>query len=495
MGIIIRQAAYSSVFSYVGVLIGFLNITILMNRWLTPDELGLREVLLNIAMILSQLGSLGAISSMVKFYPFFRVDNKTDKGLLGIGFVITLIGFLFFSGLLMILKPYLLTNYADESAYLTDFFWLLFPLSFLLLNNQVLEGYIRAKSQISVPTFIKEVLHRLIVLLLLVIYRFEVIDFTAFMLLFVCSYAVNSVLYFFYLLLNNELDLSVDRFFFRKRFRKVFLNYGFFSILSGFSNLLIAKVDIIMIGFAIGFSASAIYANAVYLTVLIFIPGIAISKIASPIIAKSLKENDFEEIDMIYKKSSTNQFLIGGVIFLLLWINIDAFFEFQRPVYKEGKYVLCVLGLSRVLTMFFGVSGPILSLSKYYRLDTITSISLAILTVLTNYIMIPVYGIEGAAYATMFSLTAFYSVRFVLIKKHLNIQPFSKQTIILVVVFITAYLAVSLVPFLINIYVDSIVRSILILLIISFLVIKLNVSEDVSRLFQLVRNRISFRVK
>lgn len=485
MGIIVKQAFFSSIFSYLGALLGFLNVTILMNRWLTPDELGLREILLTIAVLVSQLGGLGSTNSIVKFYPFFRIKGSTkDKGLLMIGALISFAGFILFGGLIFLFKNDIISRFNDDGTLFLDFFWLLFPLSFLLLSNSLLEGYIKSRSNITFPTFIKEVFHRILVLAILVCYYFKFFDYSIFILLFVFSYAISAAVCLVYLALKKQLDLRVDYDFFNRRLRKVFFNYSLFSIMSGFSNLLIAKIDILMIGFVLGFSSSAIYANAAYLSVLIFIPATAIAKISSPIIAHEFKLKRIVEIDKIYKKSSTNQLLLGGLIFILLMVNIDSFFELQRPEYKAGKFVLILLGGARVITMLFGVAGPIIHISKFYRFDTITSIILAFVTYLTNYIMIPIYGMEGAAFATMVSLSLFYCVRYVFIKKKIGIQPFTRNTLVVALILAGTFILGTYLPKIGNIYLDTMYRSIIVISFMGGLTIYFEVSEEINRLFR-----------
>jgi O-antigen/teichoic acid export membrane protein len=484
LGVIVKQATYSTIFSYVGALLGFLNVTILMNRWFTTEELGLREIILNIAVIFAQLASLGTTNSLVKFFPFFNRTSNKDNGLLTIGAFISLVGFLVFAIILFIFKGVLIEKFNTKSVLFEEYFWTLFPLALLLLYNQLLENYIKARSRTALTTFLKEIFHRLIVVALLILFYYKTIDYYEFIIYFILSYSVTIFIYIAHLYYNKELYLKVDFKYFPARFRKIYFNYSLYSILSGFSNLLIAKIDIIMIGFVLGLTSTAIYANAVYLSVLIFIPALAMTKIASPIIAKEFKFKRIKEIEILYKKSSTTQFLVGGIIFILMWSSIDNFYEIQREEYRQGKFVLFLLGSSRVISMLFGLAGPIIHISKYYRFDTVTSISLAVLTVITNYIAIPLYGIEGAAFATMTSLSLFYFIRYLFVKQKIGIQPFTRDTAVVAIILICAFLLGKFLPKISNIYFDTIYRSVIVSLFAVFFTIYMKVSEEINRLFR-----------
>jgi hypothetical protein len=56
----------------------------------------------------------------------------------------------------------------------------------------------------------------------------------------------------------------------------------------------------------------------------------SISAISAPIAAEALKKGDFEMVNALYKKVSLHQLLIGGLIFILLWTNIDNILPFCR---------------------------------------------------------------------------------------------------------------------------------------------------------------------
>jgi O-antigen/teichoic acid export membrane protein len=493
LGIIIRQAVISTVFSYLGAILGFLNVSLLMNRLFTIEQFGLREALLSIAVIAATFSSLGSASSLVRFFPFFNREGKNDGGLLSISIIISFFGFLITAIILLLIQNTVIETYIGRTTLFKEYFWVLFPLTFLLLMNLVLEGYIKARARTALTTFVKEVFHRFLITIILVLFYYELIDFRLFIVVFLCAYFLTLVIYVIHLQLEGELFAKIDFRYFPNKMRKVYFNYSFFSILSGFSNLLIAKVDILMVGYFLGGVGLAIYANAVYLSVLIFIPAVAITKIASPIIARAFKLKRIDEIEVIYKKSSTTQFLAGGMAFILLWSNLDNFFEFQRIEYRQGKMVLFFLGLSRVLTMMFGVAGSIINISRYYRFDTITSVTLAIFTVISNAIMIPLWGLEGGAISTMFSLTLFYLIRAQFVRFKFDIHPFSIQTVQVAIILVSAFGIAEILPYAFNIYFDTLYRSIILVLYVGFFTLYLNISEDINRLYKKVLAKVDFR--
>jgi O-antigen/teichoic acid export membrane protein len=258
---------------------------------------------------------------------------------------------------------------------------------------------------------VKNVLHRCLLTVFIVLLHLEYIDYYQFLALFVGSYALVVLFYFVYLWVKGYLSFKIHFDFFSRRLRGVFYNYSFFSVMSNFSSIVVTRVDVLMIGYFLGLEAVAIYTNAFFLTVLLMVPSVSMANITLPLLSNSWKDRNIEKIDEIYKKTSLTQFLMGGAIFILMWSSIDNFFELQRPEYIAGKWVFFFLGLSKVINLIFGVNHQIINITKYYRFDSFSSLVLALMTVISNIIMIKAMGILGAAIATAVSLVLFNLIR------------------------------------------------------------------------------------
>ncbi len=495
MGIVSKQASNATFFSYLGVVIGFVNVALLMNRWFEPEEFGLRSILLDAAVIYSQVAHLGTYRSLVKFFPFFNREGKSDNGLLSIGLLVSLLGFLLVGLALLIFKDQVINFYIEKSALLVDYFWIIFPLSFLLLYNNVFESYLQSRAKTAYAVFLKSIFNRLITSLLLFLVYLKHLDFHGFLICFVFSYVLSILLFIQYLSKRKELEFSINKKLFSGKLKKVYANYSLFSILSGVSSVLVNKIDALMIGAMIGLSSTAVYANAVYLSILINIPADAIGKISFPLMAKSWKEKKMDEIQILYQKTSLTQFLIGGSIFVLMWSSLDNFFTLQREIYATGKWVFLLLSGARMVNMIFGVNGQIINVSKFFRFDTTTSLLLAVLTILTNLYCIPIWGIEGAAFATALSIVLFNLVRFFYVYAKLKVQPFTKETLAVLIILFIAFLIGEYLPYWHSFYLDTIYRSIVITLSIALPVYYFKLSDDINEYVDRTLGRFGIRLQ
>jgi O-antigen/teichoic acid export membrane protein len=488
MGIIMRQAAYSSVFSYVGVALGFLNVAIFMNRWLTLEELGLRNILLDIAIIYAQFANFGMYRGMVKFFPFFRTNDNSDRGLLSIASLTAIAGFLTLAIPLFLFQDQILDLYASNSSMIRNYYFAIFPLSFFLIFAGLLESYLQARSETVISSFVKNILHRCLLTVFIVLFHLEYVDYYQFLALFVGSYALVVLFYFGYLWVKGYLSFKIHFDFFNRRLRGVFYSYSFFSVMSNFSSIVVTRVDVLMIGHYLGLESVAIYTNAFFLTVLLMVPSVAMGNITLPLLSNSWKERNIEKIDEIYKKTSLTQFLMGGAIFILMWSSIDNFFELQRPEYIAGKWVFFFLGISKVINLIFGVNHQIINITKYYRFDSFSSLVLAVMTIISNIIMINAMGILGAAIATAVSLVLFNLIRSYFLYKKLRIQPFTLKSVTLFLILLGAFIIGEMIPFVENIYIDTAFRSVVISAFILFLTVRLNISEEINSIYNRMLN-------
>jgi O-antigen/teichoic acid export membrane protein len=133
--------------------------------------------------------------------------------------------------------------------------------------------------------------------------------------------------------------------------------------------------------------------------------------------------------------------------------------------------------------MLFGPSSEIIVLSKYYRFNILLIILLAALVIISNNILIPRYGIEGAAWGSAFALVMFNVIKFVFIYLKFGIQPFEWATVkVLIIGSIT--LLINMVLFKAdNIFLDILVRSAVITLIFSSLILWSRASADANGIF------------
>ena len=104
-----------------------------------------------------------------------------------------------------------------------------------------------------------------------------------------------------------------------------------------------------------------------------------------------------DEMNTLYRDVSTMSLIIGGYLFAVVWANRIELFSFLPEEFTAGIMVFLFLMIGKLFDMYMGINSMILNTSKKYRIDILFTFILIVLTGLLNYLLIPIYGIKGAA--------------------------------------------------------------------------------------------------
>ena len=250
-----------------------------------------------------------------------------------------------------------------------------------------------------------------------------------------------------------------------------------------------------MVTSLLGLSQTGIYTTAFYIGMIIEIPRRAISQISIPFISENIKNQNFNKIEVYYREISLHQTLIGVLFYLLIIINLDQIFNLI-PNYESfisGKNVVYIIGFTKLIIMFFSFNSEIISLSKYYRFTVITIIILAIISIALNLLLIPIFGIEGAAYASLISISIFNLVKFIFLKIKMKISPFSNKSIIVLLIGILLFLMSFYFPNFDNPFINIIYKSFITTFLYLLIVLLLGVSKDFNFLLKRWINKTLFK--
>lgn len=490
MGIVVRQSVKNTIYSYLGVALGFLNVIWLYPHILEPSQFGLTKLLTSLAALVSQFGLLGMGQITLKYFPYFRDEKRHHRGFLFFALIISTIGFLLLCILFFLFKGTVVNAYQAKSPLFTQYYYYLLPLIGFTLFFTFFDFYSRALYRTVFPSFVSDVLLRFLNTLIILIFWMHWVGFHTFVLLYIGCTAIQMLLMVIYLASSGHFHLKPDFSFFRRYLVKEIIKYGLFSILAGMAYIAINNIDIIMLGALTGLASTAVYYVAFSVGTLIEIPGRAIRRITFPLIHNAWKQEDRSYVSGLYKKTSMNQFLPGVLIFIMIWASVNNLIAFLPHEYASGKYVILFIGFARLFDMITGANGGILQASEHYRYSLYSNVFLLVLAVVTNLIFIPMYGVVGAAMATAISIFLGNSASLLVLWYFYDMQPFTRNTVYSILLAAGVLAFSYLLPFVHDIYIDTIVRSIVIASVFLSLSYRWNLSEDVNQLIDKSLKRI-----
>jgi len=462
----------------VGIALGFVSTILLFPNILNTEQFGLTRLLLSVGLICVQVSQLGMKNVIIRYFPYYQRSKKSGYRLLSLAVGISFLGFLLFTLLLFLFKDTLVSYYSDESDLFSDYVFYLIPLVFAILFFEVLNSYVRALKDSVTGSVVNEVFVRILIISLLLFYAFDLLTFQAFMAFFVGIYCIQPVYMLIHLARKKKLGFSLP---FQSETRRLYKGmgvYGFYSVLGGLATLMVGNIDIIMLGSMVDVSSAAIYAIAFYMGTVIAVPQRSINKIAAPLIADFFKQKKYHEIETLYKRTALNQLIAGSLLYVGIWANLHNIIDLLPSEYVGIYWVVVILGFAKLFDMATGINGHIIINSRHFRFDLYTNVLLALLTVLTNYLLIPLYGLEGAALATALSIFIYNFIKFIFVWVKFNMQPFQLNALWILIIAGICLLIAEQIPYMLNFFVDVTVRSFTILLLFTSAVILFRLSDD-----------------
>jgi len=116
---------------------------------------------------------------------------------------------------------------------------------------------------------------------------------------------------------------------------------------------------------------------------------------------------------------------------------------------------------------------------------------LIVLSVLFNYLWIPVYGIEGAAFATLLAFLIYNLLRCILLWFKFQFLPFSKAQFTCLLIGLITFGVVWCMPSFKNFVIDIMFKSFLIMMLYGGTHLLLKVSEDINKLVTQLYQKIT----
>lgn len=489
MGIIIKQSIRGSIWSYLGVIIGFVTTSYLYPNYLSTDTVGLFSLLLSWTGLFSVVATLGFPGVTGRLFAYFRDKEKNHNGYLFILMVAFVIGSILFFSVYIIIRPWLIESNLEKSSLFSEYVDLLIPLTVFTLLYIQLDTFIKVLYNAVYGIFVNEFIQRSLLLLSTLLYVINIIDLHQFIISFALIVCLKSVLMVYYLIKRGEFSLRPKFGFITKKLKREMWNVGTYNVLTGMGHSMIYNIDKIIINSIMGLSATGVYSIAFYFGVLVIIPSRPLLSISGTLIADAFRRNDLDYIDDIYHRSSLNQFIIGSFLFGGIAINIDNILTILGPDYASGRWVILLIGLGYLIDMMTGANAYIIAYSRHYRVSLYFTLLLFLLVVVTLFTMVPIWGLTGAALAIALSIMLNNVMRYLFLKYKYDMQPFTLNTVKVAVVFLVSIGISMMVPQL-SLVSDLFIRSFLFSLLFVWMIIVFRVSEDIDGMARKLWNRI-----
>jgi O-antigen/teichoic acid export membrane protein len=354
-------------------------------RMLGPEQYGLLSYAQSLVALFSAISTLGLDSFVIR--ELVKDEDKNDL-LLGTAFVLK-----FFGGLLVLGLLFIAVNLTGDDAY-TQLLIFIIASSTIFQSFGVIDFYFQAKVQSKFAVYASFIvlLINTPIKILLLIYEASL---EAFAVAFTLEYIITAIgLVFFY----HQQKESIRKWKFNGALAKSLLKDSWPLILSSLSISIGMRIDQVMLKTLIDQTSVGFYAVGVKLAeVFTFIPMIVCQSIFPKIIEMDFQKERLKLIKLI-------RIIFFTLAFFAVGVNVLSAFAISISYgeeYIRSEIVLDILIWSIPVTFLNIITTKIL-IKLNRRIPILArQLTLAAVNILLNIILIPKYGIVGAALATL----------------------------------------------------------------------------------------------
>lgn len=399
-----------------GVLIFLLNF--FLARKLDFEQYGIYVTIMQWVEFAALISVFGYNQSGIKYIPYFNSMNKPKlvKKFMGHSFSFVLIlGII--AGVLFYCSHFFIKNTDIHLPIKIGAF--LIP---LLALNQLWQGIIKGFKDIFFAEFPYLNLRLfLFILIVFVVSFFVELDVQHALLTMVFVSLLSLVIY--QVFIQKKISNWVS---FKYVYVKQWITNSWSNLLVNSSQFLLRKSDILIISLLLGTSFTGLYNVASQITLVIMMGLTSINSIIAPIISEKFRQGEKDELEKALKLSViliSGYTILFGSLILIFGKSILSIFGEE---YTTAFSALVILIMGRMINSIAGPTGMVLIMTKYEKITSYIGVGSLIINVLLNLVLIPHFGILGAAFSTAFvgAISNIIMVALIRIKLKLKVTLF-----------------------------------------------------------------------
>ncbi len=408
---VIRGSTTFLILRILGMIVAY-AFTLLVTRKLGASAWGVFALSLTVLQIVSVLGRLGLDSALLRFIAQYRAkgQGKTAYHIYKKSLKIVFSFSLTLTVLVYFLSPVIAEKvFAKEyiTPYLRVMSFGILPFTLLFINSESL----RSLKKIKEYTAFQNLLPFFIALFITFFVFFALNEVNEMVVL--VSYLMGIIIAFvlsFVILRKNFVKLSGEV---HEVPLKSILYVSLPMMISSSLFMLMSWVDTVMLGIFRSEGEVGIYNVALRLSMITSFTLAAINSIAAPKFAEFWGKKDMEGLRKVAQQSTKLIFLASTPVLALFLLFPSFFMGLFGEEFKMGVFTLIILTVGQFVNSVCGSVGYILQMTgKQMLVQNVILFSLLI-NIGLNYLLIPKYGIEGAALASMVT-TVMWNVVFLL---------------------------------------------------------------------------------
>lgn len=205
---------------------------------------------------------------------------------------------------------------------------------------------------------------------------------------------------------------------------QAWLRVSFTMLLISGAQLTLLYADILMVGYFMGPIDVAVYHAAARTALLISGALMAMNSLAAPKIAQFHSKGRITDLQELISSLIQWIFWPSAILAIVLIVYGDFILSIFGEEFTIGHIALIVLSIGQLINAGAGPVGYLMTMTGNQNYCAIVFLCSAILNIILNAILIPSFGIIGAAIATTVTIICWNCWLVVLVRKRLNIRSY-----------------------------------------------------------------------
>ncbi len=418
MGALTKNTMLTMAFRVVGAALVFL-LQIILARVLGVNEYGIYSFVISWISIIALIGVLGFDTSLTRFLPEYFQSNQWAyfHGIIKYSFRVCLI----FSALIATVIFFVVSLATDYFESRTSFMYALPLIVIVVLTNiriASLRGMKRYVEAILPETILKPIVF---IILISICYALGITIASREAIIILIVAACVSLMVGGYLFKKTVAKISEnDQPAYQGRY---WLSSSLPMLLTAGAAYIISQTDIIMLGVLKDYSYSGVYSAVSRLSEVAIFFMAAVNFVIAPLISEAYYGQDKKSLKDIVRKSTRISLSLALLSFIVFMLFGQSFLGLFGDDFVVGHYALIILLIGHLFNAASGAVGLLLSLTGYQLYAAKIMGGCALANIFFNYILIPEYGLLGAAFSTMFSTMLWNFLMLLKVRQVLKINP------------------------------------------------------------------------
>lgn len=188
---------------------------------------------------------------------------------------------------------------------------------------------------------------------------------------------------------------------------------------------LLSKIDILMLGYYRSPKEVGQYTAIQMIVVLIGLFNAALNQGIAPMMARLYLQNERSEMARLIQQHTRWVALCSLPIFLILSVLGNKLMMIFGSEYQVDNSVIAILALTQFLIAVFSTAGFMLSMTGQHVREFLTMLSALLCNIALCFLLIPKYGLLGAAISTLVAIVLANCMRIYQVYRIYRIFPFS----------------------------------------------------------------------